>query len=173
MQCNFPMLPSLLIKSLTLWDHMLKCSRFLMLQMSSLIWNNLSLGSKIYIDSSSKICPMMLMLGVMDLQSLKPWLIFFKWILLWLNWWKGFFWGRFKLWSRLILNSCFCFHPYVFSINIFLPNILIIKIPLPFQHKLNYYLFYQTFQIIYAKNLIKSKVQLLGFELQTFHDINL
>jgi hypothetical protein len=72
MQHNFPMLLSLLIKSLTLWDHILKYNKFLMLQMSSLISNNLSLGSKIYCDSSSKIGPMMFVLGVMDLQSLKP-----------------------------------------------------------------------------------------------------
>ncbi len=48
-----------------------------------------------------------------------------------------------------------------------------IVIPLPFWHKLNYFLFCQTFEkkkIICGKILINLKVQLLGFELQTLND---
>ncbi len=46
-----------------------------------------------------------------------------------------------------------------------------IIVPLPFWHKLNYFLFWWTFEylsIMYAKILINLKVQLWGFELQTF-----
>ncbi len=55
----------------------------------------------------------------------------------------------------------------------------VIKVLLPFRHKLNYFLFCWTFEIVFiicAKFLIKSKfsttrfwvVEFLGFELQTF-----
>jgi hypothetical protein len=40
-------------------------------------------------------------------------------------------------------------------------------IPLPFQHKLNYFLFCKTFEILFiicVQILIKSKVQLSSFE---------
>jgi hypothetical protein len=40
-------------------------------------------------------------------------------------------------------------------------------IPLPFQYKLNYFSFFQTFEklfIIFAEILTNLKVQLLGFE---------
>jgi len=67
----------------------------------------------------------------------------------------------------LLLSSLF------FSISIFLPIYFVYQNTLAFWHKLNYSLLCQTFQIIYAEIFIKSKVQLLGFELQTFHDINL
>jgi hypothetical protein len=49
--------------------------------------------------------------------------------------------------------------------------ILIIVVPLPFWHKLNDFLFCQMFEKLFficVKILIKSKVQLSGFELQTF-----
>jgi len=49
-----------------------------------------------------------------------------------------------------------------------------IVIPLSFQHKLNYFLFCRTFEILFiicVKILIKSKVQLSSFE--TFHNSDL
>jgi hypothetical protein len=45
-------------------------------------------------------------------------------------------------------------------------------IPLPFWHKLNYFSFCQTFEILFiicVKFLIDLKVELLGFEPQTFN----
>jgi hypothetical protein len=44
-------------------------------------------------------------------------------------------------------------------------------VPVPFQHKLNYFLFCRTFEILFiicAEILIKSKVQLSSFEPQIF-----
>ncbi len=52
----------------------------------------------------------------------------------------------------------------------------IIVLNLPFQHKLNYFLFCQNFEklfIICAKFLINLKVQRSKFEPQTFHDNDL
>jgi hypothetical protein len=52
-------------------------------------------------------------------------------------------------------------------------SISIIVEPSPFWPKLNYFLFYRTFEkifIICVKILINLKVQLLGFEMQTFHN---
>jgi hypothetical protein len=49
-------------------------------------------------------------------------------------------------------------------------------VPLPFCHKLNYFLFCRTFEIllIFCVNfLIKPKVQLSCFEPQNFHDSDL
>jgi len=55
----------------------------------------------------------------------------------------------------------------------FSPKKSYIVIALPFQHKLNYFLFCQKIEklfIICAKLLINLKVQLSRFEPQTFHD---
>jgi predicted small integral membrane protein len=49
-------------------------------------------------------------------------------------------------------------------------------VPLPFQHKSNFFHFFKLLKklfIICVKILIKSKVQLLGFELQIFHNNDL
>jgi hypothetical protein len=51
-----------------------------------------------------------------------------------------------------------------------------IVIPLPFQHKLNYFSFHQNFEILFiicVKIFIKSSIQLSSFQPHTFYDNDL
>ncbi len=98
------------------------------MRVSSLIWNNLGLGSKIQIGSSSslKIGLVTPMLGAMDPWSIKPWANFWKKILLWLkstmNWLRNKICFKkiqalisFDFRFKFFLSSSMCFFCYHFS----------------------------------------------------------
>jgi hypothetical protein len=83
---------------------------------------------------------------------------------------------KIRLWCSCCLPSPLgsCSKEYCLHWRWALTSICIV-VPLPFWHKLNYFLFCQTFEkkkIVCVEILINLKVQLLGFELQTLCDHN-